>query len=534
MGKKKNTKSGKLSYKNLTEEQKQDIADIYLNKELSWDVKEEMLAEYTGRSTRTGRYWVEKLGLTKKSDAESPQYEDAKKKKINKRKKRFLVTWAQNDTPVHEGLLSNMEVYANHIGAEIHVIAGRYHNPTSIFSKKDETWHSRVIPYLDANRHKPHKYLEVLSDIKIQPTAVNPLNSMEGITGDASCIIGHPRHHMRPVPVLDVTRPKIMITTGACTVENYTDSKAGKKAEFHHILGFVIMEIEDKDIFHLRQVSADDDGNFIDLVYSVEGGKVKNNKECDALVMGDIHVGHHDDRVIDKTFELFDLIKPKNVFLHDTLDFRSQSHHTKQNIFDQYQNHIDDKDDVAKEIDDVMLFLERFKNFNTYLVRGNHDEHLDRWLVDDANLKGHKTPKNLLTYVKYAQLIFEGKAKDGILPYLVNQKFKNIKALAVDELLEINGVIYSEHGHSGPNGSRGSILGFRKLNKKIVTGHSHTPMALDGAFSAGTSTHLRLPYSKKGASSWVNSHVITYGNGKRQHINFMHRKDGTISYTTLV
>ena len=39
--------------------------------------------------------------------------------------------------------------------------------------------------------------------------------------------------------------PKMMMTTGSCTVKNYTDSKAGKKGEFHHTLGFVIIEIKD-------------------------------------------------------------------------------------------------------------------------------------------------------------------------------------------------------------------------------------------------------------------------------------------------
>ena len=45
-----------------------------------------------------------------------------------------------------------------------------------------------------------------------------------------------------------------MLTTGACTVKNYTDSKSGKKGEFHHTLGFVIVEIKDDETFFIRQV----------------------------------------------------------------------------------------------------------------------------------------------------------------------------------------------------------------------------------------------------------------------------------------
>ena len=60
--------------------------------------------------------------------------------------------------------------------AEISVILGRYKNPTSVFSDGEyETWNEETRPYWDANRHEIHKYLTVLSDVKIQPTATNPL-----------------------------------------------------------------------------------------------------------------------------------------------------------------------------------------------------------------------------------------------------------------------------------------------------------------------------------------------------------------------
>lgn len=526
-------KKKQLKFKELTETQKSKLAEIYLSKEISWDDKESMLAKFTGVNARTARKWCADLGLTKPTEEISPQYENAKKKKIDKRKKRFLVTWAQNDTPVHEGLLSNMEKYANHIGAEIHVIAGRYQNPTSIFSTSSETWHSRVVPYLDANRHKPHKYLEVLSDIKIQPTAVNPMTGMESITGEASCLIGHTRQHMTTIPVLDGMAPKIIMTTGACTIPNYTDSKSGKKAEFHHILGFVIVEVEDKDIFHMRQVSADDDGNFIDLIYELKDGKIKKNSHCGALVMGDIHVGYHDNRIIDKTFDIMSHIKPEYVVLHDVLDFKAASHHGKHDIFHQYRLEVEGKNCVATEIENVMNFLERFKEHKTIIVRSNHDEHLDQWLVDDANLKSHKTPKNLLTYMKYGQLIMEGKAPKGILPYLIEERFPNFKALGVDEGFEVNGYQLGEHGHRSSNGARGSIVGFRKLNSKIVVGHYHSPSKLDGANAVGCSTVMKMGYNK-GASSWLNSHVMIHKNSKSQHINFIHKKDGTVSFTTLI
>ena len=229
-----------MKFDELTEDDISKIKEIYTNRNISWDKKEEALAEFTGVSSRTARKWAAALGFTNPVEPTSPQYEDAKKIKINKKAKRFLITWAQNNTPVHEVFLRNLEEYAKFIGAELYIIAGRYKNPTSVFTDKDyDTWHSRTIPYLYANREKVHKHLAIVGDVKVSPTAVTPMTGMKGFSGIESCIFGHPKVQMETIPVLEGMPPEMMLTTGACTVPNYTDSKAGKKGEFHHTLGAV-------------------------------------------------------------------------------------------------------------------------------------------------------------------------------------------------------------------------------------------------------------------------------------------------------
>lgn len=79
----------------------------------------------------------------------------------------------------------------------------------------------------------------------------------------------------------------------------------------------------------------------------------------------------------------------------------------------------------------------------------------------------------------------------------------------------------------GANGSRGSLLQFRKLNTKIVVGHYHSPGRKDGALAVGTSTRLRVGYNN-GPSSWLQSHVIIHKDGRAQHVNFINGK-----YTSL-
>lgn len=513
----------KLKFKELTDEQIIRITEIYTSKEISWDDKEDLLAEYTGMSSRTARAWCEKLGLTKPTEIASPQYEEAKKKKFDKKKKIVMVTWAQNDTPVHEGLISEMEAYAKFHDATIHVIAGRYKNPTSMFNKEADTWSGRITPYLDANRHNVHKYMSVMSDVKIQPTAVNPLSGMETMSKANSCIYGHPKVHMQTIPVLEGHEPKMMLTTGACTINNYTDSKSGKKGEFYHTLGFCIVEVKDKNTFFVRQVTAADDGSFNDLYYNVSGGKVTRNKTIDTAVLGDIHYGSHDATVIDRTFEtLLVKLKPNNLVLHDIFDGVSISHHEINNPFAQYKKEMDGTNDLAKEVDNMLGFLKRIKKYkfkNTIVARANHDDFIDRWLIT-TDWRKTSTPKNSLTYMEYSAAILKGDAPNGIIPWILAKNCPEIMAFGRNNSYTSKGWELAQHGDKGSNGSRGSLLQFRKLNTKIIVGHYHSPGRKDGALAVGTSTHLRLPYCQ-GPSSWLHSHVIVHNDGKAQHINFI-------------
>jgi transposase len=236
-----------MKFKELTDEIIEKARQIYTDKNISWDNRMTQLTDLFGRSERTVRKWCsEKLGFKEKSEVEPEQYTQAKTRVFDKEKKRFIITWAQNNTPVHTKFLKNIEKYAEFIEADIHVIAGRYKNPTSVWTNQQESeecWDDKVVKYLDANRHDIHKYVSILSDIKIPPTAVNPMTGMQALSGVNSCVFGSPKVQMEMIPVLDGNAPKMMLTTGSVTMQNYTDSKSGKVGEFHHTFGFVVVEI---------------------------------------------------------------------------------------------------------------------------------------------------------------------------------------------------------------------------------------------------------------------------------------------------
>lgn len=473
-----------MRFKNLSEEEKFYLKNSYNNRgEVTVEKLAMNLGKEFGVSERTIRRWFsEKLDLKEKPDIESEQLIQAKKRRFDKTKKRFIISYAQNATKIHKSFFENMKVYADFIDADIHIIAGRYKNPTSIWTVNNETdewWDSEVVPYLDANRHDIHKYVSILSDIKIQPTAVNPMTGMQGVSGINSCVLGSPRVQMEMIPVLEGNKPKMMLTTGAVTVKNYTDSKAGKKGEFHHTFGFVIVEINDKHSFHIRQVTADDkDGSFNDLYYRISDSKVETIDEIEGIVLGDLHAGHHDEAVIGKTLSLLDRLKPNHVILHDVFDGDSISHHQMKDPFLQYGKEVHGLNNLASEIDNMIALLGRFEKFkNVVIVRSNHDDFLDRWLKNE-DWKKQPTFKNAPLYMDLSAKLLRQYANDmnnvkGVIPELINEKFPNYKTLGRSSSYKIKGFEVGQHGDIGSNGSRGSLEQFRKLNTKIIVGHYH-------------------------------------------------------------
>lgn len=520
-----------MNFKNLSEEQKEYIKKIYQEKtNTPWEKRAFILGEEFGVSERTIRSWcANKLGLKERVDIEPEQYEQAKQRKFDKTKNRFIITWGQNKTRVHKKFYNNMEAYAKKIDADIHIVLGRYRNPTTVeeASNGEDYWVEEVLKYSDASRHNIHKYCSIMSDIKIHPTATNPMSGMQGISGVNSCIFGSPKVQLEMIPVLDGNKPKMMLSTGAVTVLNYSDSKSGKKGEFHHTLGFCVVEIKDNEVFFVRQVTADDKtGAFTDLYYRVEEGKVTRVDEIEAIIFGDIHYGHHDEQVITSTLKFLEKVKPNHVVLHDVFDGNSISHHEMKNPFMQYGKEKAGTNDLGKELDVMMSGLKAFDKFkNVVIVRSNHDDFLDRWLINE-DWKKQPTHKNSRLYMQLSDILLEQYGSDayrvaGVIPALIKQRFPKFITLDRSASYRVKGGWeLGQHGDIGSNGSRGSLLQFRKLNTKIVVGHYHTPGRKDGALAVGTSTNMRVGYNL-GPSSWLQSHVIIHTDGRAQHINFI-------------
>lgn len=472
---------------------------------IKYDVK------YTAGQGRKIRKWLENP-----KEVVSDVFEDAKKKEAPFGKKYYIVTAAQNATPINKSVWKSVKQYAKHLNAELVVIPLRYKNATSLWNNNNEGaewWDKETVPHLFANRQHIHKNLEIVGDVKIQPTASTPLVGFEGISGKESSILGHPRQHFKSLPILNGQPHKFLISTGVVTKPNYTDSKSGKKAEFHHTFGFVVIEELNENQFTFRQVSIEDDGKCYDLDYFIDGEKEIEQSEnfVDAVVFGDLHLGETCQVSLDASYDMLDRFTPKNVILHDIMEGYSVNPHD--NPFVLATKEKQGLLSISDEINGVKEFLHTIIEYNPVVVKSNHDIFIDRFLLNDWRKSSSKAD-----VLRYSSLQANGEIKNGVLPYEIKQEFgESVICLTEDDSFKINGVELAIHGHKGASGSRGGITQFKKLNTKMVVAHSHVPMREDGCTYVGTLTVLRMGYNK-GLSAWVNSNVIIHKNGKSQNI----------------
>lgn len=513
----------------LTEEQINQAREVYWDKNLRWDDRMKILINlFGGISERTVRKWCsEKLNFKQNNFTGEPeQYIQAQKRILDKTKGYYLFTWAQNNTPIHKRFFKNLKNYAEFIGADIHVIPGRYKNPTSISANVEhESWDNELLQYLDASRNNLEDNITLFGDIKIQPTAINPLSSLQGLCYKTSCVFGSPRVQLQSIPVLPGNKPRIMMTTGACTVKNYTDSKCGKQGEFHHTFGAVIIEVKDCETVFFRQITAKDNGDFNDLYYNVCDGEITRNSSIEAIIYGDIHSGQHDQTVLDVTREqILDKLRPNHIVLHDVFNGLSINPHETGNPFIQYGKQMVGDDDLKKEILTMMDVLQQFSNYKkVVIVRSNHDIFIDRFLQNE-DWKKQPTMSNSRLYMQLSDLLLSQYERDpyhihGVIPELINQVFPDYITLDINDSYMVKGFELGMHGHLGSNGTKGSPEGFRNMNTKMIIGHTHSAFRKDGLIICGTSTTVRLNYTN-GPSSWTQGHVIIDNYGKAQSIIF--------------
>lgn len=463
-------------------------------------------------------------------------YRAAKVLENQKGTRRYIFTCAQNNTQVNKKVWDGLQALAKHYDAEIFVASFNYNraaygaNAVKRNTNEDVAsglWYDpEITKYLDKSdqRIQVAQALMWCGEVNLSPTLKKPLTGFEDYTQTHSSIFPHPRLSMKSIATIS-SGAKLCYTTGTITQRNYIQKGAGLKAEFHHGYGGLLVEVNESGSFFVRQLVATDDGCIQDLNVLVKNGKVESRTaRVAALNWGDIHVAYLQEEQKKLCWGkngILDTLKPEYQFFHDTLDFRARNHHDIKNPHSGYQKFINGMDDVQKEIRDAAQFLDYAQREScvSMVVESNHDNAHLRWLQNLA-YDYRNDPLNALYFLecqhRVYSAIFNREPNFNLMEWAVRRHYPldRVRFLGVDESFVYKLIEFGIHGHSGPNGSRGSPAAFSRLGFPCNIGHFHSAEILDGVYVAGVSASLNMDYNH-GPSSWGHSHIVTYPNGNR-------------------
>lgn len=461
--------------------------------------------------------------------------------------RRFLLTSAQNNTPVHGPFWDNLMTYAEHIDARIFVSTFTYnHNAYGTLSTKrgrkktqGDLWYDdRIRPFIKDDSIEVAPGLVWCGEMNISPTAVRPLSGLETYTGRKSGIFPATKLSMRSVASVKSEPTKFNFTTGTVTQRNYIQKKAGQKAEFHHCYGALIVEVDSKGDWWVRQIVCNSEGNFYDTDTEVRDGVVTTGQHrAEAIIWGDVHAEVHDREVAQVCWGkggMMDTMRPRHQMLHDLLDFRRRNHHDRRDPHITFQKHIEGRECVEGEMQataDLVNDLIYRPWTKTNVVCSNHDNAFLRWLKE-ADYKSD--PVNARYFLESQLAVYQAIERQDHDFHLVEHALRlkgvpeDVHFLRQDEPYSIlpdksGGIECGMHGDLGPNGARGTPQSLMRMGRKAVTGHTHSAGIYDGLWVAGLTARLEHGYNI-GPGSWSHSQVIIQPNGKRQMITIWNGK----------
>lgn len=472
---------------------------------------------------------------------------------------RYILTSCQNNTHPHEAGLANLLAYGHWTtrqrkGNTFEFIVGSFSYAVDSYGAKavkrgaykpqGNLWYDpKLIPYFVDESIQLAPGLIWCGEMNILPTAINPLTGLDDYNGRASNIVPHVKHAMESVASLADEATKFNYSTGTITLRNYIQKRVGIIAERRHAYGALLVEVDSKGSWFVRQLTVGDDGSVYDIgpagfrsVRVVNGivDAVRLDEPrtmVEAISWGDVHAAEMDLWVRELGWGeggCLDQLRPRKQFMHDVFSMRSRGHHEIKDFMRTYEKYIAGEGSVEGEMQVTADFLtESLRPWcESIVVRSNHDRHLDRWL-NEADPK--KDPANARYYGilmgALLRAVDEGDKGFSVLKYALDKAGapKGVRFLAEDESYIIckryaGGIECGLHGDLGPNGSRGSTRNLQKLGRAINKAHDHTAAIRDKVYSAGACS-LNFVYMK-GPTAHSVSHVVTFENATRQILTF--------------
>lgn len=462
--------------------------------------------------------------------------------------RRWLLTAAQDETEVHAPFLRNLIAYGEKIGAEL--LVGGFTYNKSLFedhASRTAVFAAAVQPYL-IHDNRTLGPLLFAAKMNILPTATRPLSGLLNYGRGAWTVFPHAKVQLDSVPSLPGKHPAMVMTTGACTVPNYIEKKAGLKAEFHHQIGAVIVEIDAADRIFCRHIGATDDGSFQDLDAVVRDASVSFGHRVEAVTWGDIHREQLDPQValtcwgfdvesesIVTQDSLIAALRPRHQFFHDLLDFRARNHHRRGDHIHAKKMLVLGADRVDDELRACTTFLRvtQREDCRSVVVASNHNDALLRWLRETDP---RSDPLNLETWCElnlewHRQIAADPEGHFDLFRFAVGRHDRRL----LDDVTFVprngsylvcqdrGGIECGMHGDEGPNGARGSVLNLNQIGVRLTVGHGHSAKRLDGVDMVGLCGKLDQKYNS-GPSGWSHTQGITYANARRTLVTIIDGK----------
>ena len=449
------------------------------------------------------------------------------------KKRRFIVTTAVTGCKANYAAIESMNKYCEENDAHVLVLIASdpAHNvfaPEADYGTIDEALvksdYFSIVPFdirLNSNIG--------ISTVKLSAKQIDPVTSMKRIASkDGTFIFASPKQRMAPIAVSNKDFPHFVMTTGAITTPDYTSTnymsdRTAFIAGHDHIMGGLIVELEDEKWYHFRQFQISEDDSFIDLGYRYKSDGSIEEESAEAFVLGDWHAGYTDPSAKKAWLEVCEYVGVNKLIMHDMFDGMTINHHERKNVVSRAKAAIAKKHNLATE---VQLFTKDINELCEYtdeviLVKSNHDEFLDRYLASGYYVND---PENHRYALDLAAAMMDGQDPLRFAAEKIGLKYKDaVRWLDRDEDFKVAGIQLGAHGDLGPNGSRGSVRSMEAAYSQSVTGHAHSPEILRGAWQVGTSSLLKLNYNR-GPSSWLHSSCLVYKDGSRQLINSLNGK----------
>ncbi|PIR23264.1 MAG: hypothetical protein COV44_03730 [Deltaproteobacteria bacterium CG11_big_fil_rev_8_21_14_0_20_45_16] len=470
-------------------------------------------------------------------------------------RQRLIVTTAVSGAPVNAEFFKSCKLYAQANNAAIVVIPANMitnHLDASLLEDPDV--------HVLTSTAELNQFLAVIADYKVTAKQMNPLMGLEdkGPRGQ-SLIVGSPKMFSKTVATMDnEIYPHRLFTTGAITDPNY----AGKKfisqrtdwlAAKDHVIGGLVLErnqgqnnfldMAGHGMFNARHIEFIPEKNGFMDVHSFYGsdGQIER-KRAGALIMGDLHVGHTDQVVLESVRKRIRDLKPEFVVIHDIFNGHSISHHERGRVMSLAEKAKNGDLLLEEELNGVASMVNAIlasdPDIKVVIVPSNHDMWLHRWLQDGQY---NEEPQN--TDIGLELALVMRRKEDPLKHALLNPgvRFPNdrdhdVRPARVDYP---NRVIFLDHGasfkigptnrrvelglhgHAGASGARATVKSMRRAADRMVYGHTHTSERQNGVVNVGTLTRLSLPYNRDGVSSWVHSMALVGENGEIQVLEYL-------------